>query len=82
VPRAAVAYADLDTSGLCLEAKGGYVFCSDVMATDAVRTLVLAPRVGRAAHGVLVYTNWVLHSGADDEAGPFVAGFERDDPIT
>ncbi len=74
-------YADIDTSSVLLETRGGYVCCRGPIAIRMLRAVTLAPRLGPMTQGVLIYTNRVLHSGADDENGHFVAGFGREDPV-
>lgn len=77
-----LAYLDEDPERLLLQARGGYVHCpDDTIDPDIVRCIDLKPREGRLAQAVLFCSSRVLHTGADGEAGHFVAGYGTEELI-
>jgi hypothetical protein len=78
-----LSYLDLDSTKIPLLDDGGYLHCDASLVHEGIiRRIVIPPRKGSKASGVLFCASRVLHTGQDDQFGHFVTGFGCEEPDT
>jgi hypothetical protein len=71
-----VHHLDLDIASVAIETDGSYAHISKLShIRDFIVATAIPPRDDSLVHGIDFYANRVFHSGVDDEAGHFVAGY-------